>query len=253
MLTDPLFWAVALPAVLIVAFGKGAFGGGLAVLGVPLMAMAMDPITAAIVVALLVVAMDMVALRSFGRASWSMPDLAWLIPGLVVGIGIGFATFTLVNPTWVGLIIGVVTLVFTADWFLRGRRALAGNRPVSPGLALLASVTGGFTTFVAHAGGPPVSLYLLARGLDKTLFAGTSIALFTLGNLIKLPPYIALGLARPDAFWAALALLPAVPVGVMAGRILHDRLPRERLYLVCYVLLGLASTKMVVDAVRALT
>ncbi len=67
-------------------------------------------------------------------------------------------------------------------------------------------------------------MYLLARGLDKSMYAGTNIAFFTLANAIKLFPYVALGLTRPQALWGALALAPAVPIGVWLGKRLHDRL-----------------------------
>jgi len=252
MPTDPLFYLIGLSTTLLVGIGKGAFGGGLAILGVPLLALVVDPLQAAIMVALLVAAMDLVAIGSFGASTWSKPDLAWLVPGLVGGIGLGYAVFLIVDARIVTLVIGLVTLGFTADWFLRGRTSPAGALPVSPALALLAGVVSGFTTFVAHAGGPPVAMYLLARGLSKTAFVGTTIALFMLGNLLKLPPYLALGAQRPEALWAALALLPAAPLGVWIGRWLHDRLDRQRLFFACYGLLAAAALKLVVDALLAL-
>lgn len=252
MPTEPLFYLVGWATTLLVGIGKGAFGGGLAILGVPLLALVVDPLQAAIMVALLVFAMDIVAIGSFGASTWSKPDLAWLIPGLVAGIGIGYAVFVLVDPRIVTLIIGLVTLAFTAHWFARGRLAPAGRLPVSRPLALLAGTASGFTTFVAHAGGPPVAIYLLARGLSKTAFVGTTIAFFMLGNLMKLPPYLALGLKQPQVLWAALALLPAAPLGVLIGRWLHHRLDQKRLFFACYLLLGAAALKLTADAALAL-
>ena len=114
---------------------------------------------------------------------------------------------------------------------------------MSPGLALLAGTASGFTTFVAHAGGPPVAMYLLGRGLPKNLLVGTTIALFTLGNWLKLPPYILLGLKNQQALWSALALAPAVPLGIWLGRIVHDRLDQKTLFLWCYGLLFVAATE----------
>jgi uncharacterized membrane protein YfcA len=124
--------------------------------------------------------------------------------------------------------------------------------PVRPGMALLAGAASGFTTFVAHAGGPPVAMYLLARGLDKTKLVGTTIIIFTLGNWLKLPPYLTLGLANPSALWSALVLAPAVPVGIWLGRIAHDRLDQKRLFFWCYVLLSAAALKLTLDAALAL-
>lgn len=252
MPSEPLFYLIGWATTLLVAIGKGAFGGGLAILGVPLLALVADPLQAAIMVALLVAAMDLFAIGSFGVSSWSKPDLAWLIPGLVAGIAIGYAVFLIVVARIVTLIIGVVTLAFTAHWFARGRLSPAGRMPLSPPLALLAGTAAGFTTFVAHAGGPPVAVYLLARGLPKAAFVGTTIAFFMLGNLVKLPPYLALGLKQPEAIWAALALLPAAPLGVWLGRWLHDRLDQKRLFFACYLLLAGAALKLTVDAALAL-
>ncbi|MFN3671822.1 MAG: sulfite exporter TauE/SafE family protein [Bosea sp. (in: a-proteobacteria)] len=252
MLGDPLFYLVGWATILIIAIGKSAFGGGLAILGIPLLAFVVSPVEAAIIVAVEVSLMDILALQRFGRGSWSLPDLKWLLPGLGLGIAIGYVVFIRVDVRIVSLVIGVITLLFAAHWFLKGRLAAAGAMPVRPGMALLAGSASGFTTFVAHAGGPPVAMYLLARGLDKTKLVGTTIVIFTLGNWLKLPPYLTLGLANPSALWAALALAPAVPVGIWLGRIAHDRLDQRRLFFWCYVLLGLAAVKLTADAALAL-
>jgi uncharacterized membrane protein YfcA len=196
--------------------------------------------------------MDAFALGSFTPKTWSKPDLLWLVPSIVVGIGLGYVFFTLVDARLVAAAIGGITLLFTVDWFLRGRKVAPRNLPVSPPLALAAGTAAGFTTFVAHAGGPPVAMYLLRRGLHKTVYAGTTIALFTLGNVIKLVPYGALALARPSTIYAALALAPAVPLGVWAGKYLHDRLEQNRLFFWCYLILMFAAAKLLYDALRAL-
>lgn len=249
---DPLFYLVGWATTLVIAIGKGAFGGGLAILGVPLLALVTDPLSAGIITAVLVSSMDLFALQGFGVSTWSKPDLTWLMPGLVVGIGLGYLVFVKVDPRIVTLIIGLTTLAFTAHWFARGRLAPAGSRPVSRLLALTAGTASGFTTFVAHAGGPPVAMYLLARGVSKTLFVGTSVAFFMLGNCLKLPPYLSLGLSRPETLWGALALVPAAPLGIWLGRIVHERLEQRALFFWCYVLLSLAALKLTVDAALAL-
>jgi len=250
--SSPLFYLVGLGATGLVAFGKGAFGGGLAILGIPLLALVVDPLDAAIMVAVLVAAMDMVALKAFGRANMSWPDLRFLLPGLLVGVCLGWAVFTIVDPRIVTLGIGLVTLVFTAQWFAKGRNAAPGAMAPSLPLGLLAGTVSGFTTFIAHAGGPPVAMYLLRRGVAKSVFAGTTVAFFTLGNLLKLPPYLWLGLKQPHTLWAALALVPAVPLGVWIGKSLHDRVDQKTLFFGCYLLLAIAALKLTADALRAL-
>jgi uncharacterized membrane protein YfcA len=218
-----------------------------------MLSLVMSPIEAAIVVAPLVTFMDVFALNSFGPKTWSKPDLAWLVPGLLAGIALGFLFFSRVDPRFVTLGIALVTIAFTADYFLRGRHQAEGAKPVSPPLALLAGLVSGFTTFVAHAGGPPSQMYLLYRGLNKTLFAGTNLALFTLGNFVKLVPYGLLAWATPRTMLAAAVLAPVVPLGVWFGKWLHNRLEQRRLFFWCYILLLAAAAKMLFDAVTALS
>jgi hypothetical protein len=96
-------------------------------------------------------------------------------------------------------------------------------------------------------------MYLLYRGLNKTIYAGTNIALFTLGNFIKLLPYGLLAWATPRTMIAAALLAPVVPIGVWAGKWMHDRLEQRRLFFWCYILLLFAAAKMLFDAARALS
>ena len=46
MVLDPITIAVSVAAVFLISFMKGAFGGGFAIIGIPLLALVMDPITA---------------------------------------------------------------------------------------------------------------------------------------------------------------------------------------------------------------
>lgn len=251
MFSEPLFYLVGFPAIFLIALSKGAFGGGLALVGVPMLALVMSPIEAAMVVMPLITVMDLFALRSFGPKSWSKPDLAWLVPGLLIGIAAGYAFFEFVDPPLVSLAIGAVTLAFAADFFLRRRPVSAGGHPVSKPFALLAGWASGFTSFIAHAGGPPANMYLLYRGLDKSVYAGTNLAMFMVGNFLKLIPYGILIWAKPWTLAASALLIPAVPIGIWAGKWLHDRLERRRLFFWCYVLLSVAAAKLLYDAVRA--
>lgn len=254
MPADPLFYVVGLSAVFVIGLGKGAFGGGLAILGVPLLALVVDPIEAAVMTAVLVSAMDLFALQAFPMRTWSLPDLAWLLPALVLGIGIGAVFFVLVDPRLVAFGIGVVTLWFAIGYFVRPRgEQPADATPVSPPKALFWGTLSGFTTFIAHAGGPPVNMYLLPRRLPKSIYAGTNIALFTLANAVKLVPYAWIGMAEPGVlWWKVLALLPAAPLGVWVGKLAHDRLDERRLYTACYLLVALAGANLLLDSARAL-
>ena len=252
MPTDPLFYIVGLSAVFLMAFGKGAVGGGLAVLGVPLLALVIDPITATIMMAPLVSAMDPFGIWAFPPRTWSWRDIAWLAPGMLIGLLLGAVFFISVDPRLVALGIAVVTLWFTVRWFLRDRNAPPVGAPVNPPKALVCGTASGFTTFIAHGGNPPLAIYLLPRGLSKGAYAGTLTALFTLSNTVKLGLYVWLARHQSEALWWAVVLMPAVPIGVWAGKLLHNRLAEDRLYLFCYLLVAVTGLKLLVDSVRAL-
>jgi hypothetical protein len=247
---SPLFYAVGLATVFATALSKGAFGGGLPIV-VPLLAIVVDPMAATIVSAPLLVFMDVFTVRAFGRATWSLPDLAALLPGMFVGLAIGWALFAFVDPAIVALAIALVTLAFAGHWFaMRGRPRPAAER-ASPSLGVIAGVTAGFTTFIAHAGGPPVMMYLLRRGLGKSVFAGTMAMFFLIANVVKLPPFFLLMAERPETIGMAAALAPVVPAGVWLGKRMHDRLDQAQLYFWAHALLVAAGLKMLADAIAA--
>lgn len=251
--TDPAFWLIGGATIALIAFSKGAFGGGAASIGVPMLSLFIDPIGAAIIVAPLVSVMDMFTLRAFGPSSWSKPDLAVLLPGLIIGLALGWLMFDRADPRLIGLVIGVVSLGFALHWFWRRlTRPAPTPKPSHTGLGVLAGAASGFTTFIAHAGGPPVAMYLIRRGLDKRLFVGTTTAFFTLGNLLKLVPYGILMAARPDAAAGALMLAPVVPFAVKLGLALHQRLSQDAILILTNTLLVLGGARLLVISIKAL-
>ncbi len=252
MPTDPLFYLIGVPAVFLISLGRGAFGGGLAILGVPLLALAVDPVTATFMMAPIVSASDPFTVWAFPPRTWSMPDLKWLVPGMIVGLCLGAMFVAEVDLRIVALGISVIVLWFTARYFLRDRSAAVARAPVNPALALVCGSLSGFTTFIAHGGNPPVAYYLLSRGLPKTIYAGTMIALFLAANMVKLALYLWLSANDLRVLVMAAALMPVVPLGVWAGKRLHDRLDEQRLYFWCYLLVGLAGLRLFADSVLKL-
>jgi uncharacterized membrane protein YfcA len=252
MPTDPLFYVVGLSAVFLISFGKGAFGGGLALLGVPMLALVEDPITASIMMAPIVAAGDPFGIWAYPPRTWSWKDLAWLVPGMLVGLGLGAFFFVHFDPRLVALAIAVLSLWFAARWFILDRKLKVTAVPPSPPKALACGTLSGFTTFISHAGNPPIAYYLLPRGLDKTTYAGTLTAFFTVGNLIKLLLYFWLSAHNPQAWLKAAILLPVIPLGVWVGKRFHDWIDEYRLYFTCYSLIALTGAKLLYDSVRAL-
>jgi uncharacterized membrane protein YfcA len=252
MPTDPLFYLIGIPAIFLISLGRGAFGGGLAILGVPLLALAVDPVTATFMMAPIVSASDPFTVWAFPPRTWSKPDLKWLVPGIVAGLCLGAVFVAEVDPRIVALGISIVILWFTARYFLRNRSAPARHTGVNPAKALICGGLSGFTTFIAHGGNPPIAYYLLPRGLPKTVYAGTMIALFLAANTVKLALYLWLSANDMRVLLMAVALMPAVPLGVWAGKRLHDRLDEQRLYFWCYLLVGVAGLRLFIDSAMKL-
>ncbi|GAA6155206.1 MAG: sulfite exporter TauE/SafE family protein [Alphaproteobacteria bacterium] len=245
MIEDPWFYIAAVPAVLIVGISKGGFAAGFGILGVPLMALVISPLQAAAILLPILLAMDVVGLWAY-RRNFDMPNLRILIPAAAVGIGIGWMTASLVQSEHVALIVGLVALAFAADFWTGQRREGVPGRSVRKG-GFWGAIAG-FTSFVAHAGGPPFQVYMLPQRLDKTLYVGTSVVFFWAVNLIKVPPYLALGQFDTTNLLTALVLMPLAPIGILVGVKLHHLIPEEPFYKLCYAGVTLVGLKLVYDA-----
>lgn len=238
---------VAFAGVFLISFMRGAFGGGFAIVGIPLLSVVMDPVTAGGLLAPLFIAMDLYALRYWKPSTWSKPDLMVLLPGLVIGIGFGFLLFRVLDHRAIAIMMAAVILAFVGLWLVRGGELT--HRPRSMPKAVAAGLTSGITTMVAHSGGPPLAMYLLPLGLGKEIYAGTTSLFFTVGNATKLVPWLLL--VQPAATtWALMAIcLLAIPVGVWSGWRLHGVLDQRQVYRACYGLLAVTALKLLWDGV----
>lgn len=238
---------VAFTGVFLIAFMRGAFGGGFAIIGIPLLSLVMDPVTAGGLLAPLFIAMDLYALRYWKPSTWSKPDLIILVPALVVGIGCGYLLFRVLDHRAIAIMMAVITLIFVALWLVRGVDVT--THPRSMPKAIAAGFTSGVTTMVAHSGGPPLAMYLLPLGLSKAVYAGTTSMFFTVGNAIKAVPWLLI--VKPsENIWILIAIcLFAIPIGVWVGWKLHGALDQQQIYRACYGLLTLTALKLLWDGV----
>jgi hypothetical protein len=239
-------WLVAAFAVLITGISKSGLGGALGGLAVPFLSLWISPRNAAAVMLPILIAMDMVGIRAWsGKADWR--DLKILIPGAIVGIVLGTLAFGVMSDQLVKGLIGLIAVGFTLDRLLRHRgQATTEQRPPRI-FGWLSGVGAGFTSTLAHAGGPPVMLYLLSWRQPRETFVATTVFFFSVINLAKLPFYIALGLFSVDTLTMSALLLPLVPVGVWIGMRLLKRIPERPFYLFATAALGLSGVKLLLD------
>lgn len=250
MLSDPAFYLVSIPAVLLYGIAKGGFGGAIAILAVPLMALIMAPAQAAAIMLPILVVMDFVVIYSY-RGHFDRQALRLLVPGAIAGVIAGFLLADAMSDDLMRLLVGAVALAF-------GVQALLGwlshvGREHHVGSATFFGALAGFTSFSIHAGGPPLTMYLLPKQLPPMVYAGTAGLFFWVVNLAKLPPYVALGQFTTDNLVYSLALVPVAPVGVLLGRRLV-RLSTPRVYYrIIALLLVMVGIKLIYDGCLGLS
>ncbi len=249
LITDPLFYALAIPAFLLTGMSKGGFASGAGNLTVPLLSLVVPAPQAAGIALPMLCAMDLSGLRAmWGR--WSTREMRAMLPGAMVGITLGGLAFGVMPERLVKALIGLLILAFLA------RTLWQKTRPVAPPKAQPSRVRGGFwgmcsgfTSTIAHAGGPPAAIYLYPLGLERQQLMATTIVFFGIMNWLKLIPYFFVGQLNATNLTTALVLLPLAPVGVYFGIWLSRRIDDRVYYRLLYTLLAITGAKLLVDGV----
>ena len=247
----PVFWLLALAATLLFGMSKAGFGGAAGSLGVPLMALVVPaPFAAAVMLPILLV-IDLIGIVVF-RGKADPANLRIILPGAMVGIALGWLTFGLVDARWIKLLIGIEAILFALDRFRAARsRQIAVPSAPTLGPGLVWSGIAGFTSFVSHAGGPPIMQYLMPQNMDKMRLVGTTVIFFTVVNFAKLGPYAQLGLVDLSYLGVSLLLAPVIPVGYYLGYRLLKAVDMRGFNLVTAWTLLAAGTKLAWDGLWA--
>jgi len=249
VLADPWFYVACIPAVLLYGIAKGGFGGAVAVLSVPMMALIMPPTQAAAILLPILVVMDVLAVKTY----WGIFDrraLRLLLPGALVGIIIGYFSADAMNDDYMRVLIGALSLAFGLQNLLHLQsRASREHHPVTGGLF---GVLAGFTSFSIHAGGPPFTMYLMPKKLSPQLFAGTAAIFFAVVNFVKLLPYYVLGQFSADNLLYSLLLVPLAPVGIKVGHYLVKRSEAGVYYSVISFFLVVVGAKLLWEGLSAM-
>ncbi|MDP3223480.1 MAG: sulfite exporter TauE/SafE family protein [Rubrivivax sp.] len=243
-ITDPLFYAVAVPAVLLTGLAKSGFAAGFGVLATPLMALALPAPQAAAILLPLLLAMDLTGLQQM----WHDRDRTMvkrLVLWGVLGVVLGTLLVGLLSPKAVAGWLGAMTLAFLAQRLLF--KPAPGSAAPSRSWESVSATLSGFTSFVAHAGSPPIMAYLLPLKLPARTLTATLAVYFAGVNAVKVVPYAALGLLDTRNLATSLLLLPIAPLGVWAGVWLVRRVDGTWFYRLMYAGMFLAGSKLLWD------
>lgn len=244
MLDSTWVFMLAALATVFAGISKGGFGSGAAFASSAVLALVLPPTAALGIMLPLLMLIDVVALPSFWR-KWSWPDARLLVLGSMPGVALGVALFSVANDDVLRLLIGTVALGFVLWRLWPGARL---SRVTTSWAGAIAGAVAGFTSFVSHAGGPPVAVYLLSRGLDKTTYQATTVLLFWIINIAKAIPYGFLGVFTVETLMADLWLIPFAIVGTWLGVKAHHMVSERAFFALTYVMLTLTGTKLIWDA-----
>lgn len=228
----------------------GMSKGGLPLVGmlsVPVLSLVMSPVKAAVLLLPLFVISDAVGVWLY-RKSYSWVNLKILVPAGIAGVLIGWLTAAMISELTIKFLIGLVGVSFCLQtWFKRGQSDIP--QPASLPKGIFCGGVAGFTSFIAHAGGPPFQIFVLPQKLPKAEFAGTATILFAIINLSKIAPYQNLSPYTEEDFWKVLVLVPFALLGTFLGAYLTKRIADAWFFRLVQAGLFLLSLKLIWDAV----
>lgn len=240
----PLFLTVAVIAAFLVGMSKGGLPS-VGTLAVPLMALIISPVTAAALLLPIYVISDMFGLYLY-RHHFSARNLAILTPAAIVGVGVGWLFSSHLSSTFIGMLVGIVGLLFCFNAWIGVRLRRKARKADIPG-GIFWGVLTGLTSFVSHSGAPPFQMYVLPQRLEKLIFAGTSTILFAIVNAVKLIPYWQLGQFSSLDLSMGLWLIPTAIIGTFIGAKLTRMLPDGPFFLLVQLTLFGLSIKLIAD------
>ncbi len=256
MITDPIFYLIAIPAVTLLGLSKGGFAG-LGMVTTPMLALIMPPLQAAAILLPLLIIQDAISVWTY-RHAWSAWNLKVLIPGAAIGMTTGAVFAGIVSNATIELTVGAIGLSFVLySWlfkWLRPDLALARDKPRRPPvpLGLLWGAMAGFMSLLIQVGAPPYQIHILPQRLDKLTLVGTTVIFYAFMNLMKIAPYFALGQFSTRNFATSVVLLPLAVAANFLGIWLVRKTPTEMFYRIAYVLMFLISLVLLWQGTRGL-
>lgn len=240
-------------AVLIIGIAKSGFGGGIAVVATPLFSVAMPTDHAVGILLPVLLAADVVAAcQHYRKAKYK---LLWvMLAGAFAGVLMGTGVIAILGHAGVleralNLIVGMTCLVFVGLQFYRILGHTIHGIPTGRHGAVIAGGAAGAVSTIAHSSGPIITIYLLERGELKAAFVGTMVMFFFILNVMKVPPYLALGLIHPETMVASAWLLPIIPIGAILGLWMYKRVAEKPFNIIMYIAAGAAACYMIYKGV----
>ena len=229
-------------AALLVGFSKTGVPG-LGILMVPLMALVFPAKESVGVLLPLLVTGDIFAVAFYRRhAQWN--KLWNLFPSVAAGMAVAAWCLHRIDDQQMKPILGWLVLALIALDFVR-RQAGWHDVPHHPAFVMTMGFLGGFGTTLGNVAGPIMTIYFLARGLERDAFIGTFSWFFLIVNVSKLPIYAHLDMLSRPGLTFDLWMVPLVTLGALAGKWILPRIPEKTFNGLVLVLAALTAVKLV--------
>jgi uncharacterized protein len=241
LITDPLFYAFACPAVVFLGLSKGGFSG-IGMVATPLLALVMPPLEAAAILLPIILLQDALSTWIY-RREWDPWNLKVLLPGAAIGVGAAWLLAAHVSDAAIRLVVGLIALVFALHaWVYRGRTEV--SPAPHPALGVVSGGLAAFTSTLIQIGAPPYYAYVLPQRLAKMIYVGTTVWFFAAVNVMKLAPYAGLGQFSPAGLATSAALFPLAIASNYFGVWLVRVTPEALFYRITYVLVFLLGVEL---------
>jgi uncharacterized protein len=252
-----VFLGVAAFAVFFVALAKAGFGGMIGSLAMPLVASVSDIPTAISVLLPTYVVMDLIVAWTYRK---SVP-FAFVWPMALSGIAgvfLAAVVYRLVETTYLAIFLGLMSMLIGIKFFVQrarnGQKVIPVPDPTVRNWPRIIGLNGasGFTSFFLM-GEAPIQLFMLPFRLAPQVYVAVLVWFFAIINWTKIPIVLAMGIVTIDSLWVSLMLLPIMPLGIMFGKYINSRLPKEPFYLVVHVLLIILGIYLILNAIRQIS
>jgi uncharacterized membrane protein YfcA len=250
IITDPLFYVLAIPAVIALGLSKGGFQGA-GQMATPLLALVMPPLEAAAIFLPIMLIQDANALWVY-RKEWNGRILAIMLPGAVIGVGAAGFLAAYISDDAVRIFVALITIAFVLYSWLGAARLAAEAKPAGVPAGLFWGAFSGFTSTICQAGGPPYQMYVFSHHLTKMVFVSTTAFYLAAVNGMKVVPYVALGQFSTKGLGTSLALFPLALAANQLGFWLVRRTPQEMFYKIVLIIMFVLSLALLYAGVRGL-
>jgi uncharacterized membrane protein YfcA len=236
-----LFYLMTVFVGLLIGVAKGGLGGLIGTLATPLMALVMPPNQVVGLILPMLIFADLFAVATYWR-QWRTKLVLLLLPGGIVGVTVGTIFIENVSTEVWRNVLATIVFIFTLYKLLEKQILRWLTYQGKDWHGVLAGTVAGFSSTLAHAGGPPVAIYLLLQKIPPIEFNATSVLFFATLNWIKVPYYAYARLFNFHQMLQILWLMPVIPLGVALGRWLTNKINQlwfERLIIVLLLVSGI--------------